>query len=600
MKTISINAVNDLLATKDRRDISKSEIEENIIEWTTFFRRNMDIFINDYLEIPYYLFQDHMILTMQDNDITDDMCSRGASKSFVVGGFAVAWALLYPNSGILITSFTLSQSNEVIDKKIDKELSNPKSGISPVLRQLRLDGYMEIKKDQNTGAKTVEFGNGSTIFAVNCGDSARGKRAQIVITDECVLIKKKDYEEIIEPTLTQRSFVGKPFDYLEEPKQIFLSSAKTKTNWMWRHLRNCVNGHYKDKVIKYGFFAVDIFSALASGIQTKNQYLQRKKNTDDMSFQQEYLNIFLGNNENSIFKFEDFEQNQILETAFYPRTPEEFMYGEEQKYKFSDDWIRILVCDIAVATGDENDNTVYLFMAISKETGEARVECIIPKNGLNSVLQVLYMKRWFYEYKADYFMIDTKGVGNVIYDLLTVGTEDKEFNTVYPAWTACLDKSLQISSDKVINDKITRTMTQDAEEVIIPYAGTAELNSQMHLTLRKSLRDKNISLLKDDAEMQSLFEDRDSSYILKSSEEKARNIDPYVQTRITINEAVSLEASFTETGLLKVQEAKRTDTKDRYMTLAMANLLADKIYNKYKKEDSGDLSLEDFYDIYDN
>ncbi len=174
-KTIPIDKVQTLLSTKDRRDFTKEDIEENVIEWTTFFRRNMDIFIEDYLEIPLYLFQDHMVITMQDNDITDDMASRGSSKSFVVGAFATAWALLYPNSGILITSFTLSQSNEVIDKKIDKELSNPKSGISPVLRQLRIDGYMEIKKDQNTGAKTVEFGNGSTIFAVNCGDSARGK-----------------------------------------------------------------------------------------------------------------------------------------------------------------------------------------------------------------------------------------------------------------------------------------------------------------------------------------------------------------------------------------------------------------------------------------
>lgn len=174
-KTVTINEVQELLSTKDRQDISKSEIEENIIEWTTFFRRNMEIFMEDYLEIPLYLFQDHMIITMQDNDITDDMASRGSSKSFVVGGFAVSFALLYPNSSILITSFTLSQSNEVIDKKIDKELSNPKSGISPVLRQLRIDGYMEIKKDQNTGAKFVEFGNGSIIFAVTCGDSARGK-----------------------------------------------------------------------------------------------------------------------------------------------------------------------------------------------------------------------------------------------------------------------------------------------------------------------------------------------------------------------------------------------------------------------------------------
>ena len=35
----------------------------------------------------------------------------------------------------------------------------------------------------------------SKIFAVTCSDSARGARSQIVITDECVLVKKKDYEE---------------------------------------------------------------------------------------------------------------------------------------------------------------------------------------------------------------------------------------------------------------------------------------------------------------------------------------------------------------------------------------------------------------------
>ena len=39
---------------------------------------------------------------------------------------------------------------------------------------------MEIKKDQNTGAKYVEFGNGSKIFAVTCGDSARGKLKIII------------------------------------------------------------------------------------------------------------------------------------------------------------------------------------------------------------------------------------------------------------------------------------------------------------------------------------------------------------------------------------------------------------------------------------
>lgn len=403
--------INDILREnkKQYKKFSNKEIEENIIEWTTFYRRNMDIFITDYLEIPLFLFQRHMILTMQENDITDDMASRGSSKSFIVANFANAWALLYPNCNILITSFTLNQSNNIIEEKIDKELSNPKSGISPILRQMRIDGYIEIKKDQNTGAKYVEYGNGSKIFAVNCGESARGHRAQIVITDECVLIKKKDYEEIIEPTLTQRSFVGKPSDYIEEPKQIFLSSAKTKTNWMWKHLRNCVSEHYTNKRIKFGFFAVDIFSAIASGIQTKNQYIQRKKTVDDMSFQQEYLNIFLGNNENSIFKFEDFEENQILEVPFYPRDIYDTLSNEKNKYNYSDDWVRILVSDIALATGNENDNTVFIFCAINKDSGERRIENVIAKNGLNTLEQVVLMKRYFYEYKATYFMMDSKG-----------------------------------------------------------------------------------------------------------------------------------------------------------------------------------------------
>ena len=235
------------------------------------------------------------------------------------------------------------------------------------------------------------------------------KRSQIVITDECVLIKKKDYEEIIEPTLTQRSFVGKPSDYIEEPKQIFLSSAKTRTNWMWRHLKNCVVEHYKNKRIKYGFFAVDVFTAVASTIQTKNQYLQRKKTVDDMSFQQEYLNIFLGNTENSLFKLEDFERNQILEKPFYPRTLDEILDKKENSYIFSDSWVRIVASDIALATGNENDNSVWIFMAINTETGERRVEYITARHGLNTVEQVLLMKRFFYEYKASYCIQDTKG-----------------------------------------------------------------------------------------------------------------------------------------------------------------------------------------------
>lgn len=186
-------------------------------------------------------------------------------------------------------------------------------------------------------------------------------------------------------------------------------------------------------------------------------------------------------------------------------------------------------------------------------------------------------------------------VGQGIFDALTVDTEDFEYGTIYPAWTVNIDKDLQISSDNVIADKIQRTLSQNAQEVIIPYAGTSELNSQMHLALRKALKDKIISFLKDDSEMKVKFEDEDPTFVTKSSEYKAQRMIPFVETKYMINEAISLEVKFLDSGNIKLQEAKRTDVKDRYMTLAMANLLADKIFNKYNKENNGeDVNLDDW------
>jgi hypothetical protein len=564
------------------------------------YRRNLDIFVEDFLEIPLHQFQRSILLGMADNEEYDNIASRGLGKSVITAIFAVAWALLYSNCGILITSLTLSQSNGVIDEKIDKKLSDPSSGISPVLRQLRKDGWMTIHVDSNTGVKIVDFKNGSKIYAVNCGESARHCRSNITITDECALIKKKDYQEIIEPTLEPRQFKGRPKDYVEETKQIFLTSAKNKTNWMWRQLVQTVNDHYKDRRIKKSFFSGDIFTAVASGIQTKNQYISRKKSTDDMSFEQEYLNIFLGNSEDSIFKFEDFENNQLLEKAFYPRTRDDIFDGIENPYKFvckyndnwdlvpidgkEDKWIRCVITDIAVATGNENDNSVFMCMKISKEDGHREVEYIDIKSGLNSLQQVILMKRYFYEYHSHYFVQDSKGIGNVIYDMLTVETYDDEYGITYPAWSVNRDKKLQISSDTVINDKITRTTTLDTKDVIIPYAGTSEINSIAHLSVRKALKDKNIMFLKDDEEMKIKFEDN-TKYLVKSSTEKVNILAPYVQTRYMIHEAISLEVQINENMTIKLKEAKRTDVKDRYMTLAMGNLFADKVANKYMNND---------------
>ena len=566
----------------NKTKLTASEYNQRIAEWQLFYLNNLDIFTEDFLEIPLRQFQRVLLNDCSQNDIEDIIASRGLSKSFIIAILANNLALLLPGINILITSMTLGQSNKIIDEKIDVLLSGDKKGISPVLKQLRADGYIAFKSDKTGDGRIVEYGNGSKIFAVCCGEGGRSNRSNITITDEAVLVKKTDYDAIIEPTLEPYNFNG----LFLEPKQYFMTSAKTKDNWMWNHLKKTVSNHYKRKDIKYGFFGGDIFTAVANRIQTKKQYITRKENTNDIDFDMEFLNLWLGESLDGLFKYEDFHNNQVLEQAFYPRTNLEFLDGKEINYDFKDNQVRYLTMDIAVSGGRENDNSSYFLGNVDLDSKTKKLEYITTKNGLNSVTQITLIKRLFYEYHCSYFVMDSKGVGNVFFDMLTVPTYDADRGVTYPAWTVCTDKKLQISSDTVIKDKLNKTISGDAESVIIPIAGTPEINTSMHLSARKCLRDGKIELLRDDMEMEYKMSDINPKWVTLSSEERKDFLLPFTETHFMINEAISLNAEISSNNV-KVKE-NRSATKDRYMTFAMFNYFGDKILSKYEYNEYDD------------
>ena len=565
------------------------------------YRRNLDIFNEDYLGIKgLCVMQRQMINNFSDNDVNATVCSRGLGKSFDIGLYALDVALLYSNSSIMITSLTLSQSNLIISEKIERIFCKEGTAwSSPVLVQLKKDGWIKFKKNDTGDGRVVEFGNGSKIYAVACGEGTRGIRSTCVIVDEYPLTKKADIDKIILPTLEVRKFGGRPIDYPEETKQVFLSSARTKSNWGWKFLVNCVNQHYKNEGhrdrTQYGFFCGDIFTAVANGIQTKNQYLQRKRDTDDLSFEQEYLNIWLSENDNSIFNFKDFEECQVLNESFLPRDTVDIMSNIPQTYNFDEEnQIRIIVVDIAMSTGKENDNTIATCISLNTETGVRDYEYWESKYGSNTIDQVLFLKRLFYEYKANYIAIDIAGQGRGVFDVLSTETYDSELDVTYPAWNLADDSDLQISTDTVVDDIRKRAFTQDGEQVVIPISGNATLNTSFHLSARKNLKNGLVRLLKDDSEMKLWYEDKDKDWLFKSAEEKTKMLLPFLQTRFMINEAISLDTVFTETGNIKLKEHTRTDTKDRYIVFAYGNYACDLIYNKYHKSDDGEYDDSDW------
>jgi hypothetical protein len=206
-------------------------------------------------------------------------------------------------------------------------------------------------------------------------------------------------------------------------------------------------------------------------------------------------------------------------------------------------------------------------------------------NGQNTLTQAIEIKRLFYDYKANYVLLDTMGVGSGLYDTLTKETEDNEIGSIYNAWTVNRENDIRIVSDKVYADKIQRTISNNAEEVIIPIVGNEQLNSDVHLSVRDSLKNESVLLLKDDEDKRSSLETKDKKWLLRTSEYRSRVLLPFLTTRFMINESVSLQCD-RRGNKIHVHE-KATDTKDLYMSFAyLVYFVFKKLMLRYEKADS--------------
>lgn len=187
----------------------------------------------------------------------------------------------------------------------------------------------------------------------------------------------------------------------------------------------------------------------------------------------------------------------------------------------------------------------------------------------------------------------TKLVGRGTFDVLSSETYDSDLDITYPAWNLCDDMDIQVSTDTVIDD-IRKRAFEGGEPVVIPISGNASLNTSFHLSARKNLKNGMVRLLVDDTKRKIDFEDNDKMWMLKSAEEKSEILLPYLQTRFMINEAVSLDTIFTETGNIKMKEHTRTSLKDRYINFSYQNLICDKLYMKYAKGEEDNFDISDW------
>ena len=253
------------------REVSDKR-RDHLIDWITFYRRNIHLFVKHYFDIELYSYQILWLYMMSISDSYVAICSRAVGKTWLLGVLACARAVLYPNSEIVVVSSTKEQAGIIVSDKITS-LKNNYPNLAREIAHITT----------NLNKWQVDFHNGSVVRVVASRDSARGKRATFIIYEEFRLIDKEVLDAVIRPFayIRQVPYLKNP-DYLkyecliEEPKEVFISSAYHKSLWWYGETKKNIKAMLRGD--NSGFIALDYEVAIRHNIKT----LRQIKNGSDM------------------------------------------------------------------------------------------------------------------------------------------------------------------------------------------------------------------------------------------------------------------------------------------------------------------------------
>ena len=557
---------------------------ERIIDWITFYRKNIPVFVEHYLGLSIHWYQIIWLYILNSFKTIVIIAGRASAKSYVIAIFSCAKCILYPNTKVVIASGTKKQAGLIVKEKIQKELM-PKS------ENLR----REIKKiSTNQNDIEVVFHNGSSIVVVVGDENALGYRSTILIFEEFKRIKKYVVDKVLKPFQMTRPIqfmtneeceqYGVKYrdkkDFIEESTNVYISSAAPTSHWMGKLLKETVKSKYTDGLSC--MLATDYSIALKHTIKTVNDLIEAKRTTDPITWREEYENEMLREGASAYFKYDLLNKNRRNKKAFYPRLNEDVRNKRKNPYDIpkQQNEIRILACDMAfIERANKNDNSCFsciraLPESVTYTSSSIDGNSIEIKNGYRRILsyieaspgcdvdkQAIRIKQLYYDFNADYIVLDTRNGGLMVYDRLAKILYDEDRDCEYPAW-------------KCINDDViaNRVNVSGSIENLYAINATPKLNDDIAKSLRGILDTKMCDLLVNMDEAQDILQKNVPEYISAiDGETMAFYERPYAETQALINEMMELEYTRNEqTGMITLYETG-SNTKDRYVSLAYGN-----------------------------
>lgn len=556
----------------------------NTIAWCSFWRKNLHLFVRDYLKLSLYPYQQIAIYEMGISNFICMIASRNDAKSFIIALYACCRCILYPGTLFVIGSATKGQSKLMVSAKIQDELMQWSKLLAA-----------EIEKVSTSANDTyVKFRNSSKIIVYTANDNARGNRSHASCREEFRQIDKKIEDSVISPfqTVRNRPYMRKSIgDKLygdipilqENPVDIYISSSWIDDgNWMWGIVDQAFNGMLKNDGSVLLTFDESI--TLKHHLKTMKQMKREKKKQDPVTWKTEFLNLKVKDSLSSYFTYKMLMDRQVSKHVFYPRNILDFKNHKKNKYAIpkQDNEIRVISNDIAFVAGQKNDNSVYSCIRAIPETttyetdngsieikqGYRRQYSYIESNQIgDTTKQAVRIRQLFEDFDGSYIVLDVRNGGlQILYTLQKV-LYDEERGVEYSP-LCCMN-----------NDDYAKVcIDPSAPKCIYAINATQTLNSDIAISFRKNLVENKIDFLVNfnTAKEDILQNNRD--YIEEIDGEKQVEFEkPFLETQAMISECAELQyEKMPQTGIIKIQE-KGKNRKDRYTSCSYGSYFIDQL-----------------------
>ena len=556
----------------------------NIMAYCTLWRRNLHLFVRDYLKLSLYPYQQIAIYEMGISNFICMIASRNDAKSFIIALYACCRCILYPGTLFVIGSATKGQSKLMVSAKIQDELMQWSKPLAA-----------EIEKVSISANDTyVKFRNSSKIIVYTANDNARGNRSHPSCREEFRQIDKKIEDSVISPfqTVRNRPYMRKSIGnklygdipiLQENPVDIYISSSWIDDgNWMWGIVDQAFNGMLKNDGSVLLTFDESI--TLKHHLKTMKQMKREKKKQDPVTWKTEFLNLKVKDSLSSYFTYKMLMDRQISKHVFYPRNLLDFKNNKKNKYAIpkQENEIRVISNDIAFVAGQKNDNSVYSCIRAIPETttyktdngsieikqGYRRQYSYIESNQIgDTTKQAIRIRQLFEDFDGSFIVLDVRNGGlQILYTLQKV-LYDEERGVEYSP-LCCMN-----------NDEYAKLCVDPhAPKCIYAINATQTLNSDIAISFRKNLVENKIDFLVNfnTAKEDILQNNRD--YIEEIDGEKQVEFEkPFLETQAMISECAELQyEKMPQTGVIKIQE-KGKNRKDRYTSCSYGSYFIDQL-----------------------